>query len=142
MQGGVGLIQHRHGQRDGVVLALQLLELLAALLQLGVDITGAAQRPQLPRQGVQLGAGALLELGDPGKLLRQRFLRNGGPGQRRVVGVGHAFWQLLLQQVAAHGGIPRRLPGSGQGGALLPQVQQRHLRAAEIGGGGSVGLQG
>ena len=25
---------------------------------------------------------------------------------------------------------------------LLPQVQQRHLRAAEIGGGGSVGLQG
>ena len=53
MQGGVGLIQHRHGQRDGVVLALQLLELLAALLQLGVDITGAAQRPQLSRQGVQ-----------------------------------------------------------------------------------------
>ena len=65
-----------------------------------------------------------MELGDPGKLLRQRFLRNGGPGQRRVVGVGHAFRQLLLQQVAAHGGIPRRLPGSGQGGALLPQVQQ------------------
>ncbi len=120
---------------------MELRKAFLLLGQGGAQILAAAQGAEMPGEHVVPRAKPALPLQGLGQLGRHRLSGEGGLRQVLLRLRQGALRQIPGQQIPAQGGLPGRLLGIRQAEALLPQLGQSHLGAAQIPGGGSVDLQ-